>query len=69
MVLGSSPKPHPINDIDDKAYLLSSVLTEGDFYEGSGKWGCQLNPASIAKNLPKERCFYADTSFIKNNVF
>ena len=30
----SSPKPHPINDIDDKAYLLSSVLTEGDFYEG-----------------------------------
>ena len=32
MVLSSSPDP--INDIDDKAYLLSSVLTEGDFYEG-----------------------------------
>ena len=54
MVLSSNPKPHPTNDIDDKAYLLSSVLTEGDFYEGGGKWGCQLNPTSIAKTLLKK---------------
>ena len=62
MVLSSNPKPHPINDIDDKAYLLSSVLTEGDFYEGGGKWGCQLNPASIAKTLPGKRCFYPESN-------
>ena len=59
MVLSSSPKPHPINDIDDKAYLLSSVLTEGDFYEGDGKWGCQLNPASIA-DFKKRKVFLLD---------
>ena len=36
-------------DIYDKANLLSSVLTEGDFYEEARKWGCQLNPTSITK--------------------
>ena len=36
-------------DIYNKANLLSSVLTEGDFYEEARKWGCQLNPTSITK--------------------
>ena len=36
-------------NIYDKANLLSSVLTEWDFYEEARKWGCQLNPTSITK--------------------
>ena len=36
------------DDINDKAYLLSNVLTEG-FLRVAGKWGCQLNPTSITK--------------------
>ena len=47
----------PINDIDDKAYLLSSVLTEGDFYEGAGKWGCQLNPPRLQRLYPPKKVF------------
>ena len=53
-------------DIYDKANLLSSVLTEGDFYEGARKWSCQLNPTSITKTSLKKKRLSWGTSFISN---
>ena len=53
-------------EIYDKANLLSSVLTEGDFYEEARKWGCQLNPTSITKTSLKKKRLSWGTSFISN---